>query len=161
MANLSPIPDGLTDEQVLMCTDIMSTGFSGAESGGIRIGDTVVVFALGPIGLCAVAGAKLMGRSTRNVKQPFRRAPVTGVLLAANAAFHKLLPVQELLNGMQVHRCSLLQGQDLRPSLLEGHDPHGAEAGSHDVLHRELNHGNRQVALAYKADGHVQAGALR
>lgn len=64
MANLSPIPDGLTDEQVLMCPDIMSTGFSGAESGGVRIGDTVVVFALGPIGLCAVAGAKLMGATT-------------------------------------------------------------------------------------------------
>jgi threonine dehydrogenase-like Zn-dependent dehydrogenase len=64
MANLSPIPDGLTDEQVLMCPDIMSTGFSGAERGGVRIGDTVVVFALGPIGLCAVAGAKLMGATT-------------------------------------------------------------------------------------------------
>jgi threonine dehydrogenase-like Zn-dependent dehydrogenase len=64
MANLSPIPDGLTDEQVLMCPDIMSTGFSGAESGQIRIGDTVAVFALGPIGLCAIAGAKLMGAST-------------------------------------------------------------------------------------------------
>ncbi|HEY2254278.1 MAG TPA: NAD(P)-dependent alcohol dehydrogenase [Variovorax sp.] len=64
MANLSPIPDGLSDEQVLMCPDIMSTGFSGAESGRVRIGDTVVVFALGPIGLCAVAGAKLMGAST-------------------------------------------------------------------------------------------------
>ncbi len=64
MANLSPIPDGLSDEQVLMCPDIMSTGFSGAESGGVRIGDTVVVFALGPIGLCAVAGAKLMGATT-------------------------------------------------------------------------------------------------
>jgi threonine dehydrogenase-like Zn-dependent dehydrogenase len=64
MANLSPIPDGLTDEQVLMCPDIMSTGFSGAESGRVRIGDTVVVFALGPIGLCAVAGAKLMGATT-------------------------------------------------------------------------------------------------
>ncbi|MCC7272280.1 MAG: NAD(P)-dependent alcohol dehydrogenase [Alphaproteobacteria bacterium] len=64
MANLSPVPDGLTDEQVLMCPDIMSTGFSGAESGGIRIGDMVAVFALGPIGLCAVAGAKLMGATT-------------------------------------------------------------------------------------------------
>lgn len=61
MANLSPIPDGLSDEQVLMCPDIMSTGFSGAESGKIRIGDTVAVFAQGPIGLCATAGAKLMG----------------------------------------------------------------------------------------------------
>jgi threonine dehydrogenase-like Zn-dependent dehydrogenase len=61
MANLSPIPDGLTDEQVLMCPDIMSTGFSGAERGGIRIGDTVAVFAQGPIGLCATVGARLMG----------------------------------------------------------------------------------------------------
>lgn len=64
MANLSPVPSGLTDEQVLMCPDIMSTGFSGAESGKVRIGDTVAVFALGPIGLCAVAGARLMGATT-------------------------------------------------------------------------------------------------
>ncbi len=64
MANLSPIPDGLEDEQVLMCPDIMSTGFSGAESGRVRIGDTVAVFAQGPIGLCATAGARLMGATT-------------------------------------------------------------------------------------------------
>lgn len=57
MTNLAPIPDGLTDEQVLMCPDILSTGFAGAESGGVRIGDTVAVFAQGPIGLCATAGA--------------------------------------------------------------------------------------------------------
>ncbi|MBN9019592.1 MAG: NAD(P)-dependent alcohol dehydrogenase [Rhizobiales bacterium] len=61
LANLAPVPDELTDEEVLMCPDIMSTGFSGAESGGVKIGDWVVVFALGPIGLCAVAGAKLKG----------------------------------------------------------------------------------------------------
>ena len=64
MANLAPIPDGLSDEQVLMCPDIMSTGFSGAESGHVRIGDTVAVFAQGPIGLCATAGARLMGATT-------------------------------------------------------------------------------------------------
>ncbi|WP_457446989.1 NAD(P)-dependent alcohol dehydrogenase [Roseateles sp. P5_E4] len=63
MANLAPVPDSLTDEQVLMCPDIMSTGFSGAESAGVRIGDTVAVFAQGPIGLCATAGAKLSGAS--------------------------------------------------------------------------------------------------
>jgi alcohol dehydrogenase len=63
MGNLEPIPDGLSDEQVLMCPDIMSTGFSGAESGNIQIGDTVVIFAQGPIGLCATAGAKLRGAS--------------------------------------------------------------------------------------------------
>ncbi|HTD04724.1 NAD(P)-dependent alcohol dehydrogenase [Undibacterium sp.] len=63
MVNLEEIPDGLSDEQVLMCPDIMSTGFGGAESGGIRIGDIVVIFAQGPIGLCATAGAKLKGAS--------------------------------------------------------------------------------------------------
>ena len=60
-ANLAKIPDSLTDEQVVLLADIASTGFSGAESGKVRIGDTVVVFAQGPIGLCATAGAKLMG----------------------------------------------------------------------------------------------------
>ncbi|WP_355661464.1 NAD(P)-dependent alcohol dehydrogenase [Halomonas salifodinae] len=60
-ANLSPVPDGLSDEQVLMCPDIMSTGFAGAESANIKIGDTVAVFAQGPIGLCATAGARLRG----------------------------------------------------------------------------------------------------
>lgn len=63
MANLAPVPDGLTDEQVLMCPDIMSTGFVGAERGEVRIGDVVAVFAQGPIGLCATAGAKLRGAS--------------------------------------------------------------------------------------------------
>lgn len=64
MANLAVVPDELTDEQVLMCPDIMSTGFSGAESGNVKIGDTVAVFAEGPIGLCATAGAKLSGATT-------------------------------------------------------------------------------------------------
>uniref|UniRef100_UPI0035AE42FA NAD(P)-dependent alcohol dehydrogenase n=1 Tax=Hylemonella sp. TaxID=2066020 RepID=UPI0035AE42FA len=63
-ANLAPIPDGLTDEQVLMCPDIMSTGFAGAENANIKIGDTVAVFAQGPIGLCATAGARLRGATT-------------------------------------------------------------------------------------------------
>jgi threonine dehydrogenase-like Zn-dependent dehydrogenase len=60
-ANLAKIPDELTDEQVVLLADIASTGFGGAESGGIKIGDAVVVFAQGPIGLCASIGAKLMG----------------------------------------------------------------------------------------------------
>ena len=64
MANLAPVPDGLSDEQVLMCPDIMSTGFAGAEAANIKLGDTVAVFAQGPIGLCATAGARLRGATT-------------------------------------------------------------------------------------------------
>ena len=62
-ANLAVVPAGLTDEQVLMLPDIASTGISGAESGNVRIGDSVAVFAQGPIGLCATIGAKLRGAS--------------------------------------------------------------------------------------------------
>jgi threonine dehydrogenase-like Zn-dependent dehydrogenase len=62
-ANLAPIPDTLTDEDVLLCPDIFSTGLAGAESGNIRVGDSVAIFAQGPIGLCATAGAKLKGAS--------------------------------------------------------------------------------------------------
>jgi threonine dehydrogenase-like Zn-dependent dehydrogenase len=62
-ANLAHVPDDLTDEDVLMCPDIMSTGFSAAERAHVRIGDAVVVYAQGPIGLCATAGARLSGAS--------------------------------------------------------------------------------------------------
>jgi threonine dehydrogenase-like Zn-dependent dehydrogenase len=62
-ANLALIPAALTDEDVLLCTDIFSTGLSGAESGNIKVGDAVAVFAEGPIGLCATLGARLKGAS--------------------------------------------------------------------------------------------------
>ena len=98
-ANLAPVPDALTDEQVLMCPDIMSTGFAGAESGTIRIGDTVAIFAQGPIGLCATAGAKLMG-ATRIIavdKAPARlkMAKKMGADLVVD--FSRVDPVEEIM----------------------------------------------------------------
>src|ERR1700681_4243326 len=62
-ANLAKIPDELADEQVVLLADIASTGISAAESANLQIGDTAAVFAQGPIGLCAPAGAKLRGAS--------------------------------------------------------------------------------------------------
>jgi alcohol dehydrogenase len=60
-ANLAKIPKELTDEEVVLLADIASTGFSAAESGGVKMGDSVAVFAQGPIGLCATVGARLRG----------------------------------------------------------------------------------------------------
>jgi alcohol dehydrogenase len=62
-ANLALIPPELTDEDVMLCPDIFSTGLSGAESGKIRVGDAVAIFAQRPIGLCATVGARLKGAS--------------------------------------------------------------------------------------------------
>ncbi len=53
----------MTDEQAVLLADIASTGISNAEAAPVRIGDAVVVFAQGLIGLCATAGARLMGAS--------------------------------------------------------------------------------------------------
>ena len=60
-ANLAKIPDDLSDEQCVLLADIASTGISAAERAEIQIGQTVAVFAQGPIGLSATAGARLMG----------------------------------------------------------------------------------------------------
>ena len=99
IANLSPIPDHLSDEQVLMCPDIMSTGFAGAERGQVRIGDIVAVFALGPIGLCAVAGAKLTG-ATKIIgvdTVPARMAAATKLGADHVIDFATVDPVAEIL----------------------------------------------------------------
>ena len=98
-ANLAPIPDGLTDEQVLMCPDIMSTGFAGAEAANIKIGDVVAIFAQGPIGLCATAGAKLRGASTiiavDGVNQRLQIARQMGADITLN--FNEVDVVEEIL----------------------------------------------------------------
>ncbi|HTR87092.1 MAG TPA: NAD(P)-dependent alcohol dehydrogenase [Reyranella sp.] len=99
MANLAVIPDDLADEQVLMCPDIMSTGFSGAESGGIKLGDCVAVFAQGPIGLCATTGARLMGATTIiTVDAVAERMAVSHRLGADHCIdFTKADPVKEIM----------------------------------------------------------------
>ncbi|WP_066685971.1 alcohol dehydrogenase [Christensenella intestinihominis] len=56
---LDVIPEGATDEQALFTGDILATGYWGAEIGGIREGDTVLVIGAGPTGLCTMACARL------------------------------------------------------------------------------------------------------
>lgn len=60
-ANLTPIPDDVSDEAAAYCADMLSTGFAGAENGDVPVGGTVAVFAQGPVGLMATAGARLQG----------------------------------------------------------------------------------------------------
>jgi threonine dehydrogenase-like Zn-dependent dehydrogenase len=60
-ANMALIPPSVSDEAAVYCCDMLSTGFMGAENANIPIGGTVAVFAQGPVGLMATAGAKLRG----------------------------------------------------------------------------------------------------
>ena len=60
-ANLVHIPKSLPDDMVVYTCDMMSTGFMGAEHAAIPIGGSAAVFAQGPVGLMATAGARLLG----------------------------------------------------------------------------------------------------
>jgi len=55
------IPDDVPDESAVYCCDMLSTGLMAAENAHIPFGGTVAVFALGAVGLMAVAGARLQG----------------------------------------------------------------------------------------------------
>ncbi len=56
-----PIPDDMEDEDVLLLSDVLPTGYQAAEMGAVREGDTVAVFGCGPIGLVAARSAWLFG----------------------------------------------------------------------------------------------------
>lgn len=58
---IAHIPHGVSLKQALMSVDVVATGLTGAEEAEIKLGDTVVVMGIGPIGLMAIAGSKLMG----------------------------------------------------------------------------------------------------
>lgn len=60
---LERFPQDMSDEEVMLVTDILPTGYFAAENGDIKPGDTVAVFGCGPVGLCAQICAQLFGPS--------------------------------------------------------------------------------------------------
>ncbi|MFT7218403.1 MAG: threonine dehydrogenase-like Zn-dependent dehydrogenase [Candidatus Azotimanducaceae bacterium] len=59
--NIFKIPDELEDEQVLFLTDILPTGYMGADLAEVSPGDTVVVIGCGPVGVFAQISALVRG----------------------------------------------------------------------------------------------------
>ena len=62
-ADVSPtiIPADMDPDNAVLLTDIFPTGYQAAEMGGIKTGDTVVVFGAGPVGLMAARSAWFFG----------------------------------------------------------------------------------------------------
>ncbi|MDR0621720.1 MAG: NAD(P)-dependent alcohol dehydrogenase [Deltaproteobacteria bacterium] len=59
--NLALLPEGVSLEDGVMVSDMVPTGFHGADNAEISYGETVAVIGIGPVGLMAVAGANLRG----------------------------------------------------------------------------------------------------
>ena len=82
------IPEGLTEEDVLFVGDILSTGYFGAEQAHIQPGDTVAVMGSGPVGMCAMATARLWGPArivavARLIRQALAHAVVAIIIAIA------------------------------------------------------------------------------
>jgi threonine dehydrogenase-like Zn-dependent dehydrogenase len=60
-ATLVALPSGVRDENALLVGDVLSTGMHAADNGAVARGDLVVVLGCGPVGLCAILGARQRG----------------------------------------------------------------------------------------------------
>jgi len=66
------VPDGISDEEILMLADVLPTGYEvGVLAGGVRPGDVVAVVGTGPVGLSAITGARLYPQPHRG-RRPLR-----------------------------------------------------------------------------------------
>lgn len=61
--NLAHLPKNIAPEEACMLSDMVPTGFHGAELADVQYGDEVLVIGIGPVGLMCVAGANLRGAS--------------------------------------------------------------------------------------------------
>jgi threonine dehydrogenase-like Zn-dependent dehydrogenase len=130
-ADVGPIkvPDGLTDEQVLFLSDILPTGYMGAEMCSIAPGDVIAVWGAGPVGQFAIASAKLLGaeRIVAIDRVPYRLRLATDKAGATDTINYEETDVYEALMeltagrgpdacidavGMEAHAPNLMYGMD-------------------------------------------------
>lgn len=55
------LPDNVSDDQAILLADIFPTGYFAADMADVKAGRTVAVFGCGPVGLCAIMSAQLLG----------------------------------------------------------------------------------------------------
>jgi len=153
--NLFQVPGELSDEQALFLTDILPTGYMGAEMAEVGPGDTVVVFGCGPVGTFAQMSALLRGAArvvavdlddlitqAAMVTRPGGRVAVIGVLGAAVATlpwfliFLKNITLRTGLVNPQIfisRLMPLIESGRLDPTVIISHrlplseGPHGYE----------------------------------
>ena len=83
--SMTLMPDGISEEQAVLLTDILPTGFFGAKSARINPGDTVAILGAGPVGIQALICAQLYGPSRIIVVDPVPERRALAVSLGAEA----------------------------------------------------------------------------
>jgi threonine dehydrogenase-like Zn-dependent dehydrogenase len=120
------VPDELTDEQVLFLTDILPTGYMGAEMCNIKPGDTVAVWGCGPVGQFAIASAYLLGAEK---------------VIAIDRFDYRLQMAREKAGAITVNYAEVDSVPDVLKDLTAGRGPDhcidavGAEGHTHGVMY--------------------------
>jgi threonine dehydrogenase-like Zn-dependent dehydrogenase len=157
-ADVGPIKieNGLSDDQVLFLSDILPTGWMGAENCDIEPGDTVAVWGCGPVGLFSIVSAYLLGAerviAIDRFPERLRLAEKAGAIPLDYEQTSILETLTEMTGGRGPDRCIDAVG-------LEGH-AHGA-VGLYDRLKQatmaetERPHALREAILACRKGGVV------
>jgi threonine dehydrogenase-like Zn-dependent dehydrogenase len=154
------IENGFTDEQVLFLSDILPTGYMGAELCDIQPGDVIAVWGAGPVGQFAIASARLLGaeRVIAIDRFPYRLRMALERAGATEAIDYEEHPdVVEALKEMTAGR-----GPDacIDAVGMEGHHGHGPVHFYDRVrqaarMETERPHALRQAILACRNGGTV------
>jgi isopropanol dehydrogenase (NADP+) len=84
--NLTPIPDDVPDEAAIYAADMIPTGLTAAQHAAIAPGGTILVTGQGPVGLCATAGARLLGAGLVIAVDPIPRRRELALKFGADVA---------------------------------------------------------------------------
>ncbi len=129
---LVKIPQEVSDEEAIMCSDIFPTGYFGAKLMRIKQGDTVAVFGCGPVGQFAIASSFILGAGRVIAVDCIpSRLDLAQKLGAEVINFEKEDPVktiQEMTGGIGVDRTIDAVGVDAEPAL---HGPASRESKKH------------------------------
>lgn len=126
--NLVKLPDDISDDQAILMSDILPTGWFGADLADIEEGHTVAVFGCGPVGQFAIASAKVMGARVIAVDRLDDRLEMARRQGAETVDFEKEDPIETILaltGGIGVDRAIDAVGVDAQHA---HHGPAGDQA---------------------------------
>lgn len=163
------VPDELSDEQALFLSDIIPTGWCGAEWAGVKQGDTVAVLGTGPVGLMAIKCAILQGAARVIAVDilPYRleAAMKAGAVIINASADEAVDALRDLTEGRGPDSCIDCVGMEAHHTAWESAgNLLTAQVGSIKTLKAAMRGVRRGGAVSilglYGTDAHFPVGQL-
>jgi threonine dehydrogenase-like Zn-dependent dehydrogenase len=150
------VPDHLEDDQVLFLSDILPTGWMGAENADIEEGDTIAVWGCGPVGMFAIQSALIMGAHRVIAIDHYPHRLELAKKLGAEILDYREVDVREALDemtgGIGPDGCIDCVGMESHGLTI---DNIADTLKAHTFLGTERPHALRQMILACRKGGRL------